>query len=88
MNDATKPDVRQAFFQRARKGVLKFVLDKGGKASLGEMHQHSESKFFIAHQNFSKMMESFVDEKLVDFDQASQIATLTEAGKTFATTLN
>jgi hypothetical protein len=55
----------------------------GAAASLGDMHEHSSSRYLIAHQGFSKMMESFVDERLVDYDQATGIATLTDAGRRF-----
>lgn len=87
MADPKSPDSQNAFFQRARKGVVKFVVDQDGKAALGEMHNFSETKFFIGHQNFSKLMESLVDEKLIEFDQSTGTATVTEAGKSFATKL-
>ena len=84
MSEPIKTEAQQAFYQRARKGVLKFIIDRGGNTPLSDMHHYSESKFFIGHQNFSKMMESFVAEKLVDFDSANHTASITLAGKTFA----
>jgi hypothetical protein len=47
------------------------------------MHEHSSERFLIAHQGFSAMMESFVGEGLVDYDQATRTATLTDAGRRF-----
>jgi hypothetical protein len=73
----------QEHFERARKGVLKFLNDKGGKLPLAEMHDYSLNKFLIQHQGFSRMMETFVDQGLVDFDQESYEATITEAGRKF-----
>ena len=35
--------------------------DAGGRASLADMHQHSEMRYFIGHQKFSQMMEGLVD---------------------------
>ena len=46
-------------------------------------HDHSSERFLIAHQEFSKMMESFVAEGLVDDDEATRTATLTDAGRQF-----
>ena len=85
MADPNSPDAQNAFFQRARKGVVKGLVDQNGTAALEEMHNFSETKFFIGHQNFSKLMESLVDEKLIEFDQSTGTATVTETGKSFAT---
>ncbi|MEL6349074.1 MAG: hypothetical protein AAFV53_38575 [Myxococcota bacterium] len=71
-------------FERARKGVLKFVSKKpDGVASLAEMHEHSEMRYFIGHQRFSKLMEGLVGEGLVDFDSTQGTATLTSAGRQY-----
>ena len=82
-SDKSKEDKQREFFERARKGVLKFLLEKGGSLPLDELHDYSMQKFFIQHQGFSRMMETFVNQKLVDFDFASNTATLTEAGRNF-----
>ena len=66
---------------RARLGVLKFVADRGGSASLGEIHEFSGKKFLIMHQGFSRLMEGMVSEGLIDFDFSSNTATLTRAGQ-------
>jgi hypothetical protein len=47
------------------------------------MHDHSSERYLIAHQGFSKMMESFVAESLVDYDDRTMTATLTDAGREF-----
>jgi DNA-binding IclR family transcriptional regulator len=78
------PEEKQkAYFERARKGMLAWLSERGGSATLAEMHSHSEQKFLIAHQGFSRMMESLVDEGLVAYDHGTGTATLTDAGKTF-----
>ncbi len=74
---------QKAILDRAKKGVLQFVQQKGGKAPLSEMHEYSESKFFIAHQSFSRLMENLVDEGFVEFDRAENIAKLTDKGIQF-----
>ena len=66
---------------RARTGVLKFVSDRGGSASLGDIHEFSDKKYFIAHQGFSRLMEGMVAEGLIDFDRTSNTASLTRAGQ-------
>ena len=40
--------------------------------TLAKMHEHSSGKFLIAHQGFSKVMESFVDEGLVDLRRGDE----------------
>lgn len=83
MSQPISDEKQKNFFERARKGVLTWLSDHGGSASLAEMHEYSERKFLIAHQGFSRMMESFVDEGLVTHDQGTGTATLTDAGKEF-----
>ena len=68
---------------KACDAVLKFLEEKGGTLPMGKMHDHSLNKYFIQHQRFSQMMETFVDEDLIEYDAASQIATITEKGKEF-----
>lgn len=55
----------------------------GAAATLAEMHTYSGDRFLIVHQGFSKMMESFVGEGLIDYDQATMTAALTDAGRRF-----
>ena len=75
---------QKAYFEKARKGVLAWLAARdGAAATLAEMHEYSSGKFLIAHQGFSKMMESFVDQGLVDYDEGMRTATLTAAGRTF-----
>jgi hypothetical protein len=86
-NDVSEEDKEakfQALFERARKGVLKHVMKKGGVLSLEEMHEYSLNTYFIQHQRFSQLMETLIDEKLVEYDHATQISTITEAGREFA----
>ncbi len=66
---------------RARLGVLKFVSDRGGSASLSDIHEFSGKRFFIMHQGFSRLMDGMVSEGLIDFDRTSNTATLTGAGR-------
>ena len=84
MAEPPSEERQKAYFEKARKGVLTWLSQRdGAAATLGEMHDHSSERFLIAHQGFSKMMESFVGEGLVDYDQATMTATLTEAGRQF-----
>jgi len=77
---------QKAFFDKARKGVLTWLAERDGtSATLGDMHDYSAERYLVAHQGFSKMMESFVAERLVDYDPATMRATLTDAGRQFIT---
>lgn len=55
----------------------------GAAATLAEMHTYSGERYLVVHQGFSKLMESFVGEGLVDYDRATMVATLTDAGRRF-----
>jgi hypothetical protein len=84
MPEPVSEERQKAFFEKARKGVLTWLAKRdGASATLGDLHDHSSERYLIAHQGFSKMMESFVDEKLVDYDRATMTATLTDAGRAF-----
>ena len=71
------------FFERARKGVLKHLDQKGGLLPMADLHDHSLKTYFIQHQRFSIMMESFVNEGLAIFDDATQDVLITDKGKEF-----
>lgn len=84
MTEPVSEERQKAYFDKARKGVLAWLAQReGATATLGEMHDHSSEKFLIAHQGFSKMMESFVAEALIDYDKDTRMATLTDAGRRF-----
>lgn len=68
---------------RTRKGVLKFVIDQGGTASLADMHQHSEMRYFVGHQKFSQMMEALISEGLLDYSHADGTGAITDAGRDY-----
>ena len=73
-------------FERTRRAVLRFIDEAGGTASLADMHELSERKYFIGHKRFSDLMETLVDASLIDFDHSRGEAHLTEAGRTLAHT--
>ena len=79
----TDQQKQKEFLERARKGVLKFLNDKDGKLPMSEMHEYSLNKYLIQHQGFSSMMETFVEEGLVEFNFETHEATITEAGRKF-----
>jgi hypothetical protein len=84
MADRVSEERQRAYFERTKKGVLRWLADHGGGAPMREMHDYSESKFLVAHQGFSKLMEACVGEGLVEFDRASGTVSLTDAGRTLA----
>ena len=84
MAEPVSEERQKAYFEKARKGVLAWLAKRDGAvATLGDMHEHSSERFLIAHQGFSKMMESLVTEGLVDYDEEARTATLTDAGRRF-----
>ena len=69
--------------ERTRKGLLKKTLESGGTIGLGELHEHSERRFFVGHKAFSDMMEDLVRENLLLFDWDAQEATITDTGREY-----
>ncbi|MBL8615453.1 MAG: hypothetical protein JNM72_07585 [Deltaproteobacteria bacterium] len=61
--------------------MLKLLIEKGGTAGLGELHDHSERRYFIGHKKFSDMMEGLVAAGLIDFDHGAGQAQITAAGR-------
>lgn len=84
--EQAKQDKIAAHFEKARRGVLRNLAERGGAADMADMHDYSEKKFFVAHQGFSRMMEGFVAEGLVDYDARTGATTLTERGRTYIET--
>ena len=84
MTEPVSEERQKAYFEKARKGMLTWLSKRdGARATLREMHEHSSERFLIAHQGFSQMMETFVAEKLIDYDRETMTATLTDAGRQF-----
>lgn len=84
MNDYTELNEKQReLFERARKGVLQYLADQGGSLPMADLHDYSARKFFIQHQGFSRIMETFVDGRLVDYRPQDQQTTITEKGREF-----
>ena len=84
MVEPVSEERQKAYFEKARKGMLTWLAAReGAAATLREMHEHSSERFLIAHQGFSQMMETFVGEKLIDYDKQTMTATLTDAGRQF-----
>jgi hypothetical protein len=84
MAEPVSEERQKAYFEKARKGMLTWLAKRdGAAATLREMHEHSSERFLIAHQGFSQMMETFVAEKLIDYDKDTMTATLTDAGRQF-----
>ena len=70
-------------FEKTRVAMLKFIVDQGGQSSMADMHDRSERRYFIAHKRFSDLMEGIVGEGLIEFDHATGVATITEAGEAY-----
>ena len=70
---------------KAKKGVLKKAKELGENASLADLHEYSEKRFFIGHQKFSQLMEELVDEELIHYNWDTQEANITDKGIAFMT---
>ena len=83
MNEQEKEAKIKEYFEKARKGVLKYLDSNGGSLPLDKLHEYSLKTYLIQHQKFSQMMEAFVDEHLTEYDAVEGLFTITEKGKEF-----
>ncbi len=75
------PDKKRMARLKAKKAVLQFLIKEGGEANMAAMHDFSERRYFVAHKAFSDLMEEFLAEELIDFDDDSYQATITAEGR-------
>ncbi len=68
--------------ETSRMGVLKFLDKKGGSMPIALLHGHSKVVYQRAHQEFSQLMESLVDDGLVTY--SDDTFHLTDAGRAAA----
>ena len=69
--------------EKTRRAMLKLVIEKGGSASLGDLHDLSERRYFIGHKRFSDMMEALTEEDLLTYDSREGTATITDEGRSY-----
>jgi hypothetical protein len=78
----TDEEKQARHWARTRAGMLKWLVEQGGQASMADMHDRSEKRYFVAHRAFSRLMEEFTGEELVTYAQGT--VTLTAAGRAAA----
>ncbi|NOY25131.1 MAG: hypothetical protein GXP62_04580 [Oligoflexia bacterium] len=67
---------------KTRAGLLKWLGQQDeGQASMADMHDYTERRFFVAHRGFSDLMEQLTDQGLIDFDPEGGLCTITDAGR-------
>ena len=67
--------------RRTKIALLKLTAKSDGTASLGDLHDLAEKRYFIAHKAFSDLMEEMVAEGLFLYDWSAGEATLTDLGR-------
>lgn len=88
VNNQDQEEKFKAFFEKARRGVLAHLQKQGGVLSMADLHDYSLKTYLIQHQRFSIMMESFVNDKLVTFDDATATVFITDQGALYASNPN
>ena len=73
-------------FERTRRAVLRFIDEQGGVAGLADMHDYSERKYFIGHRRFSDLMETLLEDALIDYDHGAGEARITDKGRELGNT--
>ncbi len=68
-------------WERTRKGMLKWLSEQGGSATMKDMHDRAEARYFVAHRAFSRLMEEFTGQGLVDYSSTTGMVVLTDAGR-------
>lgn len=76
--DAAK---QKRHWARTRKGMLKWLAEQGGSSPMKAMHDKAEAKYFVAHRSFSRLMEEFTEEGLVNYSGTTGLVELTDAGR-------
>jgi hypothetical protein len=69
----TEEEKQKRHWDKTRKGVLKWLDEQGGSASMKDMHDFSERKFFIAHRSFSRLMEELTEDGTVTYDATTGV---------------
>jgi len=72
--------------ETVRRGLLKFIVRKGGAIPMRELHTHSLLMFQVTHQAFSQVMEGLVADAYVTHDPSDHTFHLTEAGRSWLDT--
>ena len=67
--------------KRTKVALLQLTEKSGGTASLGDLHDLAERRYFIAHKAFSDLMEEMVAEGVYLYDWSAGEATLTDLGR-------
>lgn len=83
MSDQDKEVKFKEFFEKARKGVLKYLNESGGSLPMDKLHDYSLKTYLIQHQKFSQLMETSIDMNLIKHDEVTGAFTITEQGKEF-----
>ncbi len=79
--EPTSEEKQKAHWLKAKKAVLNHAVEKGGTASLRDLHTYAESSWFISHEKFSWLMEECVDDGMATF--AAGEFTITDKGRGF-----
>lgn len=78
-----KLDKVAAHQEKAKRGLLKWLTEQGGQSNMADMHDYSERRYFIAHQGFSRLMEGFVADGLIDYESRGGGITITAKGREY-----
>lgn len=81
-DEAVKAEKIEKARTRARKGVLKHIGANGGTMAMADAHDFSERRYFIAHRGYSDMMEWWLKEGYIRYEEG--IITVTEEGAAYA----
>ena len=86
-NPASTQDAQEKqrlFIERARKGLVKFISDKGTPVDLDMIHDFTFQKFFIQHQALSRLIEGLIEDQLLAHNVETGEFILTDQGKALA----
>ena len=82
--DEERAEIKKKLHGKARRGVLKEIMENDGTLALAEVHEYTLKKFFIQHQGFSELLEGMVSSKLIEVDKDHNNVTITEEGKNYS----
>lgn len=78
---SSEEEKRLEHLKKTRKGLIEFMAGMGGIVNIKELHDFSESSFFVGHKAFSDLMEDMIGDNELEHDPEKNDFILTDHGR-------
>lgn len=79
--ESTDEEKQKAHLQKTRKGLIEFMAGMGGIVNIAELHEYSESTYFVGHKKFSDLMEEMIEDGALEHNDETRDFILTDSGR-------